>query len=336
MEISKTKVSDTDNRVKVKTKTTLKIDLAQIPIILSQSGEYIKFIGIISESRIELFSLNDKFRYFLELAANLDFIATSILKGELDRMLLSTPDGNVEEMCYFLTQNNLIFMIYGNIPDKKASWLLSQLKIYVNEQINNQKAENLEKIQLYNLTQTLKKRIQMLLEEYIKLEDVLSTKKLESLDNFLRIDYFGLSFQSIGVLSKILTSNLEITDIPFIDPNTENYEDSVLEMKESMLTAKIEAIAANTVANTGVMPNWISVKLGFQHYRFIIFKQIREYFVSLLAEGNLDLRDRLLLKLDEILNEITKKPFVGDLLGFKQVEKQIVTYYQEAQRNHLI
>jgi len=140
----------------------------------------------------------------------------------------------------------------------------------------------------------------------------------------LRLDYFGLSYQSIGVMSKILTNHLEISDLPPVDPNDEDAADTIEELKESMITAKVEAIAANTVANTQVMPNWISVKLGFQHYRFLIFAKSRQYFISLLAEGNLDFKEPIVNQIKTELNEVTENNFTGDLGPFKRIEANFI------------
>lgn len=323
IEVSKEKVTNDDDRVKVKVKKTIKIDFNDPIIELGSAGEYLKFMGIISRERVELFASNPRFQYFLELGANLDYIASSILKGELDRMLLSAPEGGNEEICYFLVSNELIFMIYGNFLDKKAAWLLNQMKVNLLELTRSMDLKKTEKIQLYNVSQSFQKRAAFLLEEYIKLQEVFTAKKLESLDNYLRLDYFGLSFQSIGVLSKILTNHLEISDLPPIDPNDPDASETIEELKESMITAKVEAIAANTVANTQVMPNWISVKLGFQHYRFLIFAKIRQYFISLLAEGNLDYKETFLTEIKSELNDVTMNNFVGDLAAFKGIETKL-------------
>ncbi|MHA1563583.1 MAG: hypothetical protein ACTSPA_15900 [Promethearchaeota archaeon] len=161
-----------------------------------------------------------------------------------------------------------------------------------------------------------------------------ASRKLKSLDNYLRVDYFGLSYQSIGVISKIISQDLEIEGMPPIDPNNESSSDfNQQEMAEALITAKVEAMAAtmaaNTVANTQMMPNWISVKLGFQHYRFILFSKLGNYYISLLIEGNLDLKDRILNKLHGWLEKVTLKPFTGVLEEFKQVQTGIVEYLKE-------
>jgi hypothetical protein len=325
MQISKSTITESDDRVKVKVKKVVKIDLENPLIELGDSGEYLRFMGVITKERFELFGSNKKFKYLLELGSNLQFIATSILSGELDRMILSPLEGGgPDEICYFLADKNFLFMIYGNFLDKKAAWLLNQMKIGLYEISQNRDVDTLEKIDQYNIATNFGKKAKFFLEEYIKLQEVFTKKKLESLDTYFRIDYFGLSFQSIGVISKIITNVLEIGGLPPVDPNDENAEEALQELKESLITAKVEAMAANTVANCMMMPNWISVKLGFQHYRFLVFSKIREYYISLLAEGNLDLKEKIVAQLHEILDEVTKQPFVGDLMSFKAVEPNLL------------
>jgi len=328
--ISKNSASDSDTRIKVKVKKSPEIDLLNTKIELGKNDEYLKFMGITTKERTEIFYSNEKFRYFLELGSNLDYIATSILSGELDRMMLSPLDNGHEEICYFLSDRDFLYVIYGNFPNKKAAWLLSNMRILIKEILRGKDVKKLTKLDLYNVKQNFPSRVKFILNEYIKLQDVFTSRKLKSLDNFLRVDYFGLSYQSIGVISKIITDELEIEGLPPIDPNNESSSDfNQLEMAEALITAKVEAMAANTVANTQMMPNWISVKLGFQHYRFILFSKLGNYYISLLIEGNLDLQDRILKKLHTWLGEVTKKPFTGVLEEFKLVQDGIVEYLKE-------
>jgi hypothetical protein len=328
--ISKDSASDTDTRIKVKVKKRAEIHLSNTKIELGKNDEYIRFMGIITKERTEIYYSNKKFKYFLELGSNLDYIATSILSGELDRMMLSPLDNGHEEICYFLSDRDFLYIIYGNFPAKKAAWLLNNMKILIKEILRGKDINKLSKLDLYNVKQNFPSRVKFILNEYIKLQDVFTERKLKSLDNYLRIDYFGLSYQSIGVISKIITEELEIEGMPPIDPKNDSSSDfNQQEMAEALITAKVEAMAANTVANTQMMPNWISVKLGFQHYRFILFSKLGNYYISLLIEGNLDLKDRILKKLHGWLEKVTLKPFTGVLEEFKQVQTGIVEYLKE-------
>jgi len=334
MHISKDSASDSDTRIKVKLKERTEINLSNTKIELGKKGEYLKFMGIITKERTEIYYSNKKFQYFLELGSNLDYIATSILSGELDRMMLSPLDNGHEEICYFLSDRDFLYVIYGNFPDMKAAWLLNNMKTLIKEILRGKDVKKLSKLDLYNVKQNFPSRVKFILNEYIKLQDVFTERELKSLDNFLRVDYFGLSYQSIGVISKIITDELEIEGLPPIDPDNDSSSDfNQLEMAEALITAKVEAMAANTVANTQMMPNWISVKLGFQHYRFILFSKLGNYYISLLIEGNLALKSRILKKLHGGLEKVTQKPFTGVLEEFKQVQDGIVEYLKEQHAN---
>ncbi|UYP48352.1 hypothetical protein NEF87_004637 [Candidatus Lokiarchaeum ossiferum] len=327
--ISKSKISDSDHRVRVKAKTKFKADLSQDKIFLGNHGEFMKFMGIITKERQNLFSSNSKYEYFLELGSNLDYIATSILSGELDRMLLAPPKGGAEEICYYLGSPQLLFMIFGNFQDKKAAWLLNQMKVAFHELLQSRDPSILSKIELYKLTQNFEKRVLYMLEEYVKFDDIFSPNTLQSVDDFLRIDYFGLSYQSIGVISSLISSHLEITGLPPIDLDDPDAEENLIELKEALITAKIEAIAANTIANTTLMPHWISVKLGFQRYRFILFSEVKGYYISFLAEGNLELKETKLYGIKRILENLTEKPFIGVLSEFQEKIPSIKSFLQK-------
>ncbi len=129
--ISKDSASDSDTRIKVKVKKRTEIDLSNTKIELGKNDEYLKFMGIITKERTEIYYSNEKFNYFLELGSNLDYIATSILSGELDRMMLSPLDNGHEETCYFLSDRDFLYVIYGNFPAKKAAWLLNSMKTLI-------------------------------------------------------------------------------------------------------------------------------------------------------------------------------------------------------------
>jgi hypothetical protein len=137
----------------------------------------------------------------------------------------------------------------------------------------------------------------------------------------MRVDYLGLSSMSIGVISLLLDSDGKLNvEVPgkFEDQSEE------IEMKESLLTAKIEAIAANTLGNTGSYPRWIAVKLGFQHYRFLTFRKYQnDYFLSLLSEGNLQKLENVEGKVEPYLYHGIDKPFSGNLRPFNKLKTTI-------------
>jgi hypothetical protein len=126
----------------------------------------------------------------------------------------------------------------------------------------------------------------------------------------------GLSSLSIGVISLLVGSELNVE----LQMEVETPEEE-REMKESMLTARIEAIAANTQGNTGALPRWIAVKLGFQRYRFLTFKKYQnDYFLYLLSEGNLGNIENVELLLDKRINKLTDSPFSGNLRPFNKLK----------------
>jgi len=330
MRISNSSLTETDSRIKLKTKLKFQVNFADTIIDLGGEGEYLRFMGVVTDQRTELFASNDDLKYFLDLAGNLQMIATSILSGELDRMMLTPAEGGEEEICYFLAQKGYIYMVYGHIPDKKAAWLLNQMKIITQELLFQKDPNNLQKLEAYTVFQTFEKRMKFILQEYIKLQAVFTPTQLGSIDDYLRVDYFGLSYQSIGVMSSMITNELEIQGLPPMDhiDTGDNTDDALLELKEALITAKVEAIAANTVGNTTMMPHWISVRLSFQKYRFILFAKSHDYYVSLLTEGNLDYKDEIINQLKKILDEVTQTPFVGVLADFKEITPKVIESLQ--------
>jgi hypothetical protein len=85
-----TKTSTLSSKFKGKIKVKQKpIDISlDVDKIQLTKGEYIKLLGITSTDRTELFCSNENLKYLLELTNNLDLIATGVLGGELDKMLL--------------------------------------------------------------------------------------------------------------------------------------------------------------------------------------------------------------------------------------------------------
>ncbi len=311
-----TAASKLKGKVRVK-KQLVRIDVNSDQIDL-QKGEYLKFIGITSKERTPLYNNNKKYIYFLELANNLDFIATSILGGELDRMLLISSNKR-EEKAQFFIKDNIIYLIYGMFPDKKGKWLLEQIAKHFSELVKGKDVNNLDKLEKYNIESRFNGVAKFILEEYLKLQEVFSDQEIPFVEDRLRVDYIGLSSKSIGVISLLLGDELEVK-VPgtYDNPEEEN------EMKESVLTAKIEALAANTLGNTGALPRWIAVKLGFQRYRFITFKEFQNnYYLSILSEGNLYKLNVVEDFLDPYLQKVVDTPFMGNLKPFNDLKKAL-------------
>ncbi|MHA1913738.1 MAG: hypothetical protein ACW990_11425 [Promethearchaeota archaeon] len=284
-----------------------------------KKGEYIKLLGITSVERTQLFCSNEDLRYLLELTNNLDYIAAEFLGGELDKMHLISAETNAEEKCQFYVRDEIIYLVYGNFPDKKGKWLLEQMAKNFSDLIRGKDVNNLEKFETYQIDMEFKKRINFILTEYLSLQDVFSDQVIGYVEDSIRIDYLGLSSMSIGVISLLVGDDLNIE----VQIDTENPEEQ-LELKESMLTARIEAIAANTQGNTGAYPKWISIKLGFQKYRFLTFNPYEnDYFLSLLSEGNLEKVALVESLLDPLVKKYTSEAFSGNLKPFNDFRNDL-------------
>ncbi|MBN1217101.1 MAG: hypothetical protein JXA99_16900 [Candidatus Lokiarchaeota archaeon] len=260
----------------------------------------------------------------MELTNNLDYIATSILGGVLDKMLLISQETYTKEKCQFLEKDGIIYLVYGLFPDKKGKWLLEQIAKYYIELLENKNADKLDKLEQYEINNKFKRIINFILQEYFKLQDVFSDQEIPSVEDNLRVDYLGLSSKSIGVISLLIGNELNI-DIPgqFDDPA------EMKEMKESLLTAKIEAIAANTLGNTGAVPRWISVKLGFQSYRFLTFRKYpNDFYLSLLLDGNLKKLDSVENELKPSLLRVTEQQFTGDLKKYNLLKPDLISLFK--------
>ncbi|MFW9822578.1 MAG: hypothetical protein ACFFE4_06570 [Candidatus Thorarchaeota archaeon] len=313
-------------KIRVKQKP-VNLNLQEDKIQLSK-GEYVRLLGITSTERKELYCSNDNLKYLLELTNNLDLIATGVLGGELDKMTLINEEENVEEKCQFFVKDEIIYIVFGNFPDKKGKWLLEQMSNNFVELTKNKDVNQLNKFELNDIQFEFEKRKNFILNEYLKLQEVFSDQDLMYVEDTIRIDYVGLSSMSIGVISLLLGDEL-VTEMnmKFQSPEDEK------EMKESMITARIEAIAANTQGNTGAIPRWIAVKLGFQHYRFITFKRYNnDFFLSLLSEGNLDKIEEVEKMLDSDINETTSTQFSGNLKPFNQLRVNFESKFKKRRK----
>ncbi len=314
-------------KVRVKEKPlTINLDSDKIKL---KKGEYVKLMGITTTERTQLYCSNNNYSYLLELTNNLDFIATGILEGDLDQMLLISEKNEKEEKCQFYEKNNIIYLVYGRFPDKKGKWVLEQMAKYFSELVGENNPDELEKFEKYQIGLEFKRRTKFILEQYVSLQEIFTDKVIPYVEDSIRIDYLGLSSMSIGVISLLLgEENLKFDSLgEFEDPNEEK------EMKESMLTARIEAIAANTQGNTGATPRWIAVKLGFQEYRFLTFKKYQnDYFLSMLSEGNLEKIKQVEKLLDSLITEITSTVFSGNLKPFNELKIELIQRFSKKRK----
>ncbi|MFX1499656.1 MAG: hypothetical protein ACFFDH_01680 [Promethearchaeota archaeon] len=310
------------------TKLGSKVKVKEQPLVISletdkiklKKGEYVKLLGITTNERTQLYCSNNNYKYLLELTNNLDFIATGILEGDLDKMLLISGEKKKEEKCQFYEKNEIIYIVYGKFPDKKGKWILEQMSNHFTELLQDRDANKLDKFEKYNIELEFKRRVKFILQQYVTLQEIFTDQDIPYVEDTIRIDYLGLSSMSIGVISILIgEDNLNLESIGEFENQEEDRE-----MKESMLTAKIEAIAANTQGNTGAMPRWIAVKLGFQKYRFLTFKKYQnDYFLSMLSEGNLSKIDQVEQLLNPLIEDVTSMVFSGNLKPFNELKIEL-------------
>ncbi|MBA7497048.1 hypothetical protein ES702_07657 [subsurface metagenome] len=323
--VTKTPASELSSKVRVKKKGVRTIELSNDEIEVKTGEEYIKLLGIITQNRKPIFCSNERYNYLLELACNLDFIASSILGGELDQMMLESLETQKMENCIFVIDKSIIYILYGKFPNKKGYWLIEQMKKTLDAALNGLDPDQLEKIQDHNISLKLESALKYSILEYIKLQEVFSDKKIPFVEDTLKVHYFGLSSQSIGIISLLLGDELPIV---YKGPTSSPQEE--LEMKESLVTARVEAIAANTAGNTGAMPRWIAVKLGFQNYRFLTFTKLEnEYILNMLSEGNIEKLEKIENLLQNIVKDTAQTKFHGDLRPFNKLKTDFKRFFEK-------
>jgi hypothetical protein len=155
------------------------------------------------------------------------------------------------------------------------------------------------------------------------------------IDKWLRLDYFGLSTESVGAISLLLDkeNNLKFDDKKQTEPDSENSlskeerekkEKEIIDFRESVLTAKIEAVLAIVRGNMKGYPRWISIKSGFQKYRYLSFKKLENQFFSYyITEGNIKKLESLELFFDIHLRNATSKKFTGSLKIYNELKNKI-------------
>ncbi|GAB4321897.1 MAG: hypothetical protein Kow0069_26410 [Promethearchaeota archaeon] len=318
------KASDKIKGVRVKRKSTPKIDLSE-PVIHLLPNEYVKLVGIIHEERTTVYCSNPIYEFFLELACNLNDIASSVLGGELDQMYLVADDGVSSDMGLFAIYDRIIYILLGILSGKKANWLLNQLRTHVRDLLQGREITQLDKLELHNIQRKMDQVVVSLLAQFRKLDEVFSPREIPMVEERVRVDYFGLSYRSIGVISELFGEELEIPDLANVDdPQTQK------ELKQSVLTAKLEAIAANTLANTSCIPRWIAVKLGFERYRWMVFGRLpNDYFYQMLCEGNLKKLAPVEEEIKKMVAPETERPFTGDLSRFQPLVARLREYFSQ-------
>jgi DNA-directed RNA polymerase subunit RPC12/RpoP len=307
--------------VKVK-KKTMEINLDAEIIVFPKSGIYFKNFGIVTQDRVVLYNRNPNFAFIQELSTNLDYIASSILGGEIDRLVLQSEISNAIEQILYMKEEGILYFAYGIFSSKDGLFILKEMKKSLKDALMGKSIPSLDKLDMANINKKMNAAIKFRLNQYINLSDILSEKEFTPVDEWIRFDYYGMSYRSIGTISKILGNDLPI-DIGQQLPPAQSED-----LKESLITAKIEAIAANTIANTNAVPKYLTVKLGYERYRYMIFEKLQnDYFMYMLAEGNLEKARSVVAYLKELVGPVTVNAFKGDLHPFLRLRDQIVAFF---------
>ncbi|MHA1681293.1 MAG: zinc ribbon domain-containing protein [Promethearchaeota archaeon] len=315
-------------------------------IFLSEDGDYLKMMGAINtDNRKVLYCSSKNYEYILELGANSLEIASSILGGDLEKILFEPPSHlsaaishsggsrtSQYEEAYFLSSGPLLFCIYG-VFFKRPDMLLKELKRMLLDILKGKEPATITKMERYEITRRESSITNYILKEYIKFtSNVLQKDTIPTMEDQATIHYVGLSYQSIGTMSLLITPEgedaLPMKDIPFKGDTPDGVYYDLL---ESLISAKIEAIAANTLANTGSFPKYIITKIGFDHYRMLEFLQLgNDYNLQVLASGNARVLDTALKSMVlELVRKVTKKPFTGMLETFNNLKEQLFKILHE-------
>ena len=322
IKVSTAKPADRIEGVRIKPPSST-VDFKSDVIVIPSFGQYFKNIGIVTEDRESIYDKNENYSYLQELSINLDYIASSIIGGEIDRLVLCSDYSQASEKVLYIKKTGLIYFLYGQFPDKQGYWILNNMRKELESSLKGRNIKNLSPIDWHELKRNFPKKIENILEQYAKTAtDVMTERQIPSVVDTIRFDYFGMSYQSIGTISKILGNE-------FLKLNPEEDAGVAIDLKESEITAKIEAIAANTIANTSATPQYLTVKLGYQKMRYLLFEKLdNEYFIYMLAEGNLVQYESVLEQLKGLVKPYTEKPFRGDLKPFIELKKKITEFFQ--------
>jgi len=312
------------------------------PTPLGKDGDYLKMMGVIdTQSRAIIFCSNDEYKYILELGANAHEIASSILGGTLERILLEPsasqrnmlktnvhepPVTVTYEEAIFLLHGSLLFCIYG-LFFKRPAILLQELKRLMIDIFKGQINGPISTIERSEIDRRTNSVTAYIIHEYQKIRDeALHQAAIPTMETQAKLHYIGLSYQTIGTMALLITTEgddaLPIRDIGF---SGDTRDGSYQELLEALISAKIEAIAANTVAQTGSFPRFIITKIGFDQYRDIEFLQLgNDYFLQILASGNMTILDDILsTTIIPELKPLTESAFTGMLTTHNEVKNRL-------------
>ena len=72
---------------------------------------------------------------------------------------------------------------------------------YFSEVVRNKDVNNLSKIEKYEIEKKFQGNLIFIFKEYLQLQDVFSDQEIPYIEDWIRVDYIGLSSMSIGVIS---------------------------------------------------------------------------------------------------------------------------------------
>jgi hypothetical protein len=295
----------------------------------------INFYGIVSKERIPIYHNDKKFKYILELTNNLDSISTRTFSGTLDKMLIILGnEEDVEEkmlITRFFEKNGVIHILIGNFSDKESDWIIYQVSMFFNDMVHKDKinTKKLTKIEKHKIS--IKMNIFLnYIEEGIDLKVKFEKPNFNYVDNWLRLHYFGLSSESVGVISLLLDKEniLKFGEQKQFEPDSENdisrLVKKIIDFGESALTAKIEAMLASILANMKGYPRWISIKSGFQKYRFLSIKKLEnQFYLYCITEGNIEKLESVESFLYMYLKDGVSNKFTSSLKVFNEIKNKI-------------
>ncbi|NVM16709.1 MAG: hypothetical protein HWN80_03270 [Candidatus Lokiarchaeota archaeon] len=303
--------------------------------MVSNIPKNLQFYGIVSKERIPIYYNDKEWKYFLALTNDLDIISTSTLSGTLDKMLIMLEDQDeIEEkmlIARFSEKNGIIHILIGNFSDKESDWIFNQVSMFFTDMLQK------DKINIKKLTKIEKHAISFKMDIFLhNMEEAVESKvKFEKpnfnyIDNWLRLYYFGLSSESVSVISLLLDKEniLKFGEQKHFEPDSENdvsgLVKKIIDYGESVLTAKIEVILASIFGNMKGYPRWISIKSGFQKYFFLSFKKLEnQFFLYCITEGNIEKLKSLESFLYMHLKDGVSNKFISSLKIFNEMKVKI-------------
>jgi hypothetical protein len=310
---------------------------------LGPDGAYFKMMGAINvQTREIVFCSNDEYQFMLELGTNALEIANSILDGTLERILLEPPGDQqltgsrahdeprpfAYEEALFQAQDDILFCIYG-VFFKRPAMLLSELKRLILDVLKGQTTGEISDMDRHELDRRKDGIVDYIVRQYHNdVDSTVHVAAVPTMETLVTLHYVGLSYKSIGTMALLITkAGDDALPIKNVEFGADAAKDGTREeLVESLISAKIEAIATNTLANTGAFPRYIITRIGFDRYRVIEFRELRnEYCLQILATGNMDILEEAISQviLPEVDAAISDEPFNGALEPFNLAKQRL-------------